>query len=323
MKQRNVYIIMSSIVVLTVGVFAFLFMNQSRALPVMDVLTDGNQQPSFSGILYGDFDNPLERPMDIATSGSFIYISDPDSHSVKVLEAGGALVFTIGERGHNEGQFQFPYGLDFNEETNQLYVADLYTGYISIFSDKGEFIGYFAEEYTEDGTIDSPGGLLIQDGRLYLTDVNNNQIHIFDLNGELLLSFGEIGDGPGEFLAPNFIALDKKNNIYVTDTGNHRVQVFTSEGEFIREINGTKDNAGDTIFVNPRGIAIDSRDILYVVNNLTHTVHAFDLEGTPLFTFGTMGQGVTDLYLPNGLLIDSRNTMYITDTLNQRVVMYR
>lgn len=323
MKRRNVYIIMAGIVLVTVGVFAFLFVNQSSAIPAMNTLTDGSRQPDYSGILYGDFDKPIERPMDVTTNGSFTYVSDPDAKEIKVLEAAGGLIFTIGESGYEPGQFQFPYGLDFHYESNQLFVADMYTGYISIFTDKGEFISYFGEQYTEDGTIDSPGGLRIFEDKLYITDVNNNQIHIFSLDGDLLKTFGEIGLEPGELLAPNAIAVDRDNNIYVTDTGNHRVQVFSPEGEFIRIINGTENGEGETIFVNPRGIAIDSRDVLYVVNNLTHTIHAFDLEGNPLFTFGSMGQGTLEMFLPNGLFIDSQNTLYITDSANQRVLMYR
>lgn len=323
MKRRNVYMIMAGIILSTVAAFAFIFMNQSRALPSMSVLTDGGNQPSYSGILYGDFDNPLKKPMDVASSGQFIYISDPDSNQIKMLDNSGNVIYTYGERGNEPGQLQFPYGLSFDETTKQLYVADLYTGYISIFSDKLDYLGYFAEEYTEDYTIDSPAGLRIVDDKLYLTDVNINKIFVFSLDGELLLTFGEDGMEDGQLSAPNSIAVDRDKNIYVSDSGNDRVQVFTPQGEFIRSINGSPDGQGDPVFSNPRGIAIDANDRLFVVNNMVHRIHAFDLEGRTLYSFGSMGQGSTEFFLPNGLYIDKQNTLYITDTVNQRVLMYR
>ncbi|MDQ0256668.1 DNA-binding beta-propeller fold protein YncE [Evansella vedderi] len=323
MKRRNVYIMMAGIVLTTVAVFAFIFTNQSRAIPTMPGLGAIGQEPRYTGTLYGDFNNPLEKPMDVATNGQFIYVSDPNNHQVQILDNLGATIFAFGGRGSGEGEFQFPYGLDFHQATATLYVADMYTGKISIFTDKGEFISYFEPGLEGEESLRSPGGLRIVDEKVYVTDIQNNAIYVFDLAGNLLLTFGNGGSEPGEFVAPNAIALDSEANIYVSDSGNHRVQVFTKEGEFLRVINGSEGGIGNSIFVNPRGLAVDARDTLYVVNNLSHTVHGFDLDGNQLFTLGGMGQGVNDFFLPNGLFIDQQNTIFITDTLNQRVVMYR
>ncbi|MCD8511783.1 MAG: 6-bladed beta-propeller [Bacillus sp. (in: Bacteria)] len=308
MKRRNVYLGMTAIVLITIGITFFL--NQARGIPVMPALTDLNQIPNHSGFLYGDFNNPLAKPMDVTNNGQFIYVTDPENHQIKMIDNGGIVIHTFGERGLEPGQLQFPYGIDFDNNNNKLYVADLYTGKISMFSDRGEFLGYFAEDLTENFTIDGPGGLRIVDEKLYLTDINSNQILVFNLEEELLLTFGETGTDAGQLIAPNAIAVDSAGNMYVSDTGNSRIQVFDQDGEFVRIITGTG-NDGDPIFVNPRGIAIDASNRLFVVDNMTHNVHSMDLEGNPLFTFGRMGQGTNEFFLPNGLFIDNRNTIML------------
>jgi hypothetical protein len=57
-----------------------------------------------------------------------------------------------------------------------------------------------------------------------------------DKDGNWLKSWGERGNGPGQFNTPHSIAVDAKNNIYVADRGNHRIQVFDSDGNFERQI---------------------------------------------------------------------------------------
>ncbi len=44
-------------------------------------------------------------------------------------------------------------------------------------------------------------------------------IQKFDSNGNFLLAFGKMGNGPGEFIQPESIAIDKNDNVFVVDYG--------------------------------------------------------------------------------------------------------
>lgn len=286
--------------------------------PIVAAANPTGGEPEFRQSFYGSFEAPLDKPMDVAKIGEFIYVSDTKNTQVQVFDQSGNNVNAFGEKGTEKGQFQFPYGIAGDKE-EQVYVADLYNGNISIFSSKGEFIKYFPDK---DKLIQSPGGLRIYDEKLYVTDIKSNKLFIFDLEGKKLMEIGDAGQDEGKFIAPNAVAVDQDNQIYVTDSGNNRVQVFDKDGKFIRIINGSEDGKGASLFVNPRGVAVDSKGTVYVVSNLSHNIYAFDQDGKKVRELGGMGTDNGQLYLPNGLFIDEFGAIYVTDTINQRISVF-
>jgi DNA-binding beta-propeller fold protein YncE len=73
------------------------------------------------------------------------------------------------------------------------------------------------------------------DGNIYITDgYINSRVAKFDRNGDWVTSWGERGDGPGQFNTPHSIAIDRQNNVYVGDRTNRRIQVFDADGKFLR-----------------------------------------------------------------------------------------
>jgi DNA-binding beta-propeller fold protein YncE len=325
MKKKTLYILMSTIVVFTVAAFTtiyFLNLSQDVAAPVRKLNPDA--PPAFSQQIYGDFgDSALNKPMDIAKIGNFLFVTDTNNKRVQAFDLAGTPVFKFGKEGNGSGEFMFPYGISGDKKGN-VYVADLYNGNISIFDKKGKFIDFFKEADQKNKVIEAPGGLRIFDEKLYVTDITKNKVFVFDLKGKKLLEVGSktSGSGEGELLAPNAVTVNKDGDIYVTDTGNQRVQIFDKQGKFKKIINGSEDGQGSSVFVNPRGIGVSSQGVLFVVNNLTHNVYGFDKEGKKLFEFGGMGDQNEQFYLPNGLFIDENDQVFITDTLNQRVSLY-
>lgn len=322
MKRRNVYTGMVAIVLVTAAVFTFIFLNTASDVKtgLIDVINP-NGAPRFSYNIIGDFDNNLDKPMDIAVSGAYKYVSDTNNKRILVFDTAGSPLFSFGEAGTKPGQYTFPYGISVDDK-GRVFVADLYNGTISINDEKGKFLQYFAEDYSKNKTIAAPAALRIINKKVYVTDISANKVLVFDMKGKLLLEIGKPGTKNGEFNAPNGITADEEGNIYVVDTGNQRVQIFDKKGKFLKVINGSKDGKGTSIFVNPRGIGIDSRGIMYVVSNLTHVVYGFDKDGKKMFEMGSMGDGNGQFYLPNGLFIDQQDNVYITDTINLRVQVF-
>ena len=321
MNRRTVYIIMGGIVALCVAFFAVvsIFHLESKIIkPALAGVKPGGPK-AFSVALYGDFNKPLKKPMDVAKVDNYTYVTDASSQNVQVFDDSGSAAFQFGKAGTKEGEFSFPYGIS-GDENGHIYVADMNNGNISIFTSKGKFVKYFDDK---DKVLKAPGGLRIINQKLYVTDIKVNKVFVFDLNGKKLMEIGGPGDATGKFIAPNAVTVDFDNNIYVSDSANNRVEIFDKNGKYIKLINGSKDGKGNPTFLNPRGVGIDSSGNLYVVNNLSHTVYAFDKNGKELYELGGMGTENDKFYLPNGLFVDDSDHLYVTDTVNQRVSIFK
>ena len=90
------------------------------------------------------------------------------------------------------------------------------------------------------------------DGTLYIADgYGNARIHHFTATGDHLNSWGEPGEGPGQFRIPHSVCQDNAGNIYVADRENSRIQIFTPDGQYVTEWGGV--HRPDHIWQGPDG----------------------------------------------------------------------
>lgn len=321
MKKKTVYIWMGTIVGLSIILFAviYFFHLQNKAINVASAMKGG--KPTLSYYLQGDVSDPLDKPMDVAKIGEFVYVTDTNHKQVQVFDSSGTPVFKFGKEGTGKGEFKFPYGIAGDKQGN-VYVADLYNAKISVFTAKGKFIKYFTDENKKADFLKSPGGLRIYHDKLYVTDIQKGQVLIYSLSGKKLLSVSTATAKDDKLNAPNAVTIDNDQNIYVSDSGNQRIVVFDKKGKFLRIINGSTDGKGDSKFVNPRGIGVEGNGTLLMVDSMTHYVYGFDKKGKQIFQFGGLGSDREQFYLPNGLFIDDKGEIFITDTVNARVALY-
>lgn len=74
-------------------------------------------------------------------------------------------------------------------------------------------------------------------GDLYVSDgYGNARIHRFSPEGHLLASWGEPGDGPGQFHVPHHVLVTDEEEVFVCDRENERIQVFDLSGRYLREL---------------------------------------------------------------------------------------
>ena len=73
-------------------------------------------------------------------------------------------------------------------------------------------------------------------GELYVSDgYGNARVHRFSAAGELLGSWGEPGNGPGQFNLSHGVAVAPDGRVFVADRENDRIQIFTPEGAYLTE----------------------------------------------------------------------------------------
>ena len=109
------------------------------------------------------------------------------------------------------------------------------------------------------------------EGEIFVVDIMNYRVQVFDLDGSFLRSFGQVGQSAGTFGRPSGIAVDAEGNIWVTDVMSGLIQKFNSRGEVVSAIGTIND---EWSFTSPRGIYLDSSN-LYVVNRLQNQVGVY------------------------------------------------
>jgi DNA-binding beta-propeller fold protein YncE len=171
-----------------------------------------------------EFKNPTG--MVVNEEKGWLYVSDTQHHIIKVFDREGRPLFTIGKRGSENGEFNFPSYLAL-DRSGRLYVVDSFNFRIQIFDSEGKYLNKFGRLGDVSGSFSRPGGIgLDSEGHVYVADSAFNNFQIFDSNGKLLLWIGNAGTKPGEFSMPLGLFIDSSDKIYVSDTFNKRVQVF-------------------------------------------------------------------------------------------------
>lgn len=186
-------------------------------------LLDQMRLPLSSGKL-GEVIRPTG--IQLSSDGNF-YITDVGNQCVVVLDSKGSFVKSIGRRGTEEGQFQYPNALAITED-QKLYVSDSNNGRIQIFDKDGEFLYKINGNQGKNGRLSLPRGIVVtSDGTILVVDVFSHRVRAFDQAGYELWAFGGMGTDSGFFNFPNGLYVDEPlGRIYVTDRENNRIQVF-------------------------------------------------------------------------------------------------
>ncbi|HXX06089.1 MAG TPA: hypothetical protein VEJ68_04625 [Candidatus Bathyarchaeia archaeon] len=165
----------------------------------------------------------------------------------------------------------------------------------------------------------NPTGIAIDSNNdIYVIDSGNSKIKKFDPDGKLLLSWGAVGSGKGQFVNPSGIAIGI-NYVYITDTGNARIQIFDKNGTFVYAWGGYGDIPG--MFHAPTALAFDKNGDLFVTDSGRDTIQIFDShymftdEIRPLLTEGGNFSGT------NGIVIDSQSNFYAS-AIDNKIIKF-
>lgn len=134
------------------------------------------------------------------------------------------------------------------------------------------------------------GGIVYHDGRLYVSDTENNRIRVIDLAAGTVDAFAgtgapsDGGDG-GPALqaglnAPRDLEIGPDGDLYFADTNNGRIRAIDLDTNVIRSVVGTGElglgdeglPATETMLRRPFGLAFDAEGNLYVMDTLNSRI---------------------------------------------------
>ena len=212
-----------------------------------------------------------------------MYIVDRASQVVLKYTADGKKVWEVGNRGK-------PSDTGYTQENPKVTHA------------AGPF------HHPTDIALSASGDVYVSDG------YRNARVHKFTPDGHLLFSWGEPGNGPGQFNLPHSV-WEAKGLVYVADRENHRIQVFTPGGNYRDTWTG---------FIQPAKIFVDAHDIMYVAE-LQGRISIVDLKGKVLARWGGPSPEERKaepgkFFAPHGIWADKHGDLYVSEVLTaQRI----
>jgi DNA-binding beta-propeller fold protein YncE len=275
--------------------------------------------------------------------GEVAAVATDSTGSVTVFNRGEHPVIRLDPSGRflsswGEGVFRRPHGLCIAPDDTLFYVDDL-DHTVSQYTPDGRLLLQLGESGRPSDTgatsvdyrtirragapFHFPTDLAVApSGDLYVADgYGNARIHQFSPDGRLLHSWGEPGDGPGQFRIPHGITVDGEGRVWVADRENCRLQIFAADGGYLSE---WRDLA------RPCAVFLDGAGVVYVAElgfragmwpgTQAPTPDApggrlsvFDPEGRLLARWGGGADPMApdDFFAPHDLWVDAAGSIYL------------
>ncbi len=169
----------------------------------------------------GDDKTHFRTPTNLAflPNGDF-YVSDGyDNTRVVKFSKDGKYLMEWGKPGKDPGEFNALHSIAADAK-GRVYVADRTNRRIQVFDANGKFLDQWPD-------IPFPNHIAIsKDQYAWIVDGYANKILKYNLDGQLLYSFGTFGNAPGYFWGTHYFHTDSEGNLYTADVFGGHVQKF-------------------------------------------------------------------------------------------------
>jgi DNA-binding beta-propeller fold protein YncE len=274
---------------------------------------------------YGSF-RLGSSPAGLAFSGSTVLVANPLDHRILRFTKRGRALGSFGHKGIRPGGTNMlaPQGITVHR--GRVFVAMNGNDRVDVFR-RGRWRSMFYVRFNVRrvfgftrgagaGQLHNPYGIARspRNGLFYVADLNNSRINRYNARGAPRGQLGSFGIGPGQFLAPFGVAVDRAGDVWVSDRERNQIQKLDGKGRPLLTVGET--GSGPAEFLNPAGVAVDPGGNVYVADTRNRRVQRFAPDGRYLESFG---RGV--LKQPTYVAVDSRCRAYVSDY--RRVVVFR
>jgi DNA-binding beta-propeller fold protein YncE len=248
----------------------------------------------------------LREPRGVAmTPEGQIYVCDFGYNRIQQFAPDLTFVRQWGATGAGPGQFREPCGIAVAAD-GVVFVADTWNHRIQAFSPEGQFLRQSETAlYGARALAVGPGD------QVFVADTGNNRVVRLSANLKLLGTWGAKGSGPGEFLEPTGIAVDRREGeVLVADNGNGRLQRFANDGKFMWDfaVPGWRLAA----FSEPQ-LSVDPKGRIWVTVPAEREVRIYDDKGTLVRTFAERPPAAGGFDKAMGVAADARGGAVATD----------
>jgi sugar lactone lactonase YvrE len=310
-------------VMISQGTIAPKWLKIYNAKPIVATAVGGEYGDSGDGSI--SFKAQLNSPTSIVFDKlGNLYICDTGNGSVRFVDAKTRIIRTIGN------DIGLPSAIALDEESN-IYIANSKNGKILKIDKQTRQMSTFIE----DETLIQPSGLVFSEsGDLYISDLSDNSIKVFDFKKKKLTIYID-----EDLNAPRGVAFDTSSNLYVADSKNHVVKKISNGSKKISVVaghigqngfDGDGEVATGAYLDLPTDITFNKRGDLFISDSQNHALRKIDSSTGVILTIagksktsGFDGDGELSLDAmfssPVSLAFDTEDNLYIADQGNNAI----
>lgn len=182
--------------------------------------------------------------------------------------------------------------------------------------------GSFGTYGSDKGEMVCPGPLAVDSsGRIYVGDLGNSRVQVFDSQFRYVSEFGNVGSSPfgktNQLYNASQIAV-ANDLVYISDPGNHRVVVF-KDGLFAFAFGSKGVKQGELTY--PNGVAVNASGDLFIADMYNNRIQKFNAKGKLIGIWGEFGSYAGQLAGPAALSADGTE-LIVADAVNHRVQVF-
>gem|GEM_PF-3340204 len=224
------------------------------------------------------------------------------------------------QRADMSTQFDLARGVTVDSASN-VYVSDTYHNRIFKHGPDGAILKTWSD--CQGSPLALPMGMFIdRDNLLYVADMLNSRVAVFDLQGVCVGTIGTYGLDNQAFVRPIAVTGDTYGNIYISDRKAGKVVKYAKAGNtWTWTAAFGPDIAGYGTLNNLWGVAAEG-DYLLVADALGEKVLKLDLNGNYITSWGGAGTGNGQFRLCGGIAVDKDKRVYVADTEHHRIQVF-
>lgn len=262
---------------------AFHLSTQGKLLGEISCVVDAENSAKQCSTAGGGLNHP--NGIALAADGS-LWITDQENHRLQHYTIDGKLMTEIGQIGNTNEQFNYPDTI-LIAKNSSLWVMDIGNSRLLHLDNSGRFISstqlgkpFFAYATLQFSLAELPdGSIWLNEYKNACCDTPYASLRQLSSVGKVLVNIGQ-GDLPGQFYAPQSIALAPDSSFWVADTENHRVQHFNAQGEFISQFTVPGEHKFNSSL--PQAVALANDGSVWIADPKNHRVQHFQTDGKSL-----------------------------------------
>jgi DNA-binding beta-propeller fold protein YncE len=202
-----------------------------------------------------------------------LYVTDDRSRTILVFDSAGKFRRSLGKLSGEESYFESPRGIAIDPATGHLYICDTHRHMLIMMDDRGRLIAKLGKRGggNNPGDFKLPTQAVVAGGELFVLDVGNTRIQIFDtsLHFRRAISVPYADHRTG-------LAVDGLGNIYVSDPVLNQIRIFRERRpQYIFDPSQIK----ETNFSHPSAMWVHAGSCLYVVDSQSNRIGLFQIGG--------------------------------------------